>query len=54
MSYSFNGLGVDLGNLSRLSDAKSRSTGAENFTGAKGEGGKATKAQGIIVNMKSG
>ena len=46
MSSSFNGLGVDLGNLSRLSNAKSRSISAENFTGAKGEGGKATEGTG--------
>ena len=36
---SFSGLGMHLGNLSRLSDAKSRSISPENFTGAKGQGG---------------
>lgn len=35
----FNGLGLHLGNLSRLSDAVSRSISPENFTGGKGEGG---------------
>lgn len=38
----FNGIGLHLGNLSRLSDAKSRSISPENFTGGKGEGGKST------------
>lgn len=35
----FNGLGRNLGNLSRLSRAKTRSISAENFTGEKGKGG---------------
>ncbi|NUP09373.1 MAG: DUF2961 domain-containing protein [Polyangiaceae bacterium] len=35
---SFNGLGMHLGNLSRLSDAESRSISAENPTGEKGKG----------------
>jgi hypothetical protein len=35
----FNGLGLGLGNLSRLSSAKSRSISPENFTGEKGRGG---------------
>jgi len=35
----FNGLGMHLGNLSRLSRAKSRSLSAENPTGEKGRGG---------------
>ena len=35
-SYNFNGLGMSLGNLSRLSNAKTRSISAENFTGEKG------------------
>jgi hypothetical protein len=42
----FNGADVSLGNLYRLSDAKSRSISPENFTGAKGEGGKATTGTG--------
>lgn len=46
MGDSFNGLGVDLNNLARLSNAKSRSISAENFTGAKGAGGQATEGTG--------
>ena len=42
----FNGLGMNLGNLSRLSDAVTRSISAENTTGAKGDGGKATEGYG--------
>ncbi len=38
---SFNGLGMDLGNLSRLSRAETRSLSAENPTGEKGKGGMA-------------
>jgi len=38
----FNGLGMNLGNLSRLSSAKSRSISAENFTGEKGKAGMST------------
>lgn len=39
---SFNGLGLHLGSLSRLSDAKTRSISPENFTGEKGKGGMST------------
>jgi len=42
----FNGLGMNLGNLSRLSKAKSRSISAENFTGEKGKGGMAVEGTG--------
>jgi hypothetical protein len=42
----FNGLGMNLGNLSRLSNAKSRSISPENFTGEKGKGGMATEGTG--------
>ena len=35
----FNGLDMNLGNLYRLSDAKTRSISPENFTGEKGKGG---------------
>src|ERR1700756_762666 len=38
----FNGLGLHLGNLSRLSRAKTRSISPENFTGEKGKGGMST------------
>lgn len=39
---SFSGLGMNLGNLSRLSNAKTRSISPENFTGEKGRGGMST------------
>ena len=35
----FSGLGMHLGNLSRLSKAKSRSISPENFSGEPGKGG---------------
>ena len=37
----FNGLDMNMGNLSKLSDAKTRSISPENFTGEKGKGGMA-------------
>ncbi|NLX05899.1 MAG: DUF2961 domain-containing protein [Phycisphaerae bacterium] len=43
---SFNGLGLHLGNLSRLSSAKTRSISAENFTGEKGKAGMAVEGTG--------
>ncbi|MDP9079515.1 MAG: DUF2961 domain-containing protein [Bacteroidota bacterium] len=42
----FNGLGVNLGNLYRMSDAKTRSISPENFNGEKGKGGMATTGTG--------
>lgn len=42
----FDGLGVNLGNLYRLSDAKTRSISPENFNGEKGKGGMATTGTG--------
>ncbi|WP_341843602.1 glycoside hydrolase family 172 protein [Chitinophaga caseinilytica] len=42
----FNGLDMNLGNLHRLSDAKTRSISPENFTGEPGKGGMATLEQG--------
>jgi hypothetical protein len=42
----FNGLGLHLGNLSRLSNAKTRSISPENFTGEKGKAGMATEGTG--------
>src|SRR5260370_24833168 len=42
----FNGLEVNMGNLYRLSDAKSRSISPENFNGEKGKGGMATTGTG--------
>jgi len=38
----FNGLGMNLGNLSRLSSARTRSISPENFTGEKGKAGMST------------
>ncbi|MEJ5963272.1 glycoside hydrolase family 172 protein [Pedobacter immunditicola] len=50
----FNGLDMNLGNLSRLSDAKTRSISPENFTGEKGKGGMAdpvkSKGQRNVAN----
>ncbi|GMV92117.1 MAG: hypothetical protein AMXMBFR82_18950 [Candidatus Hydrogenedentota bacterium] len=42
----YNGLNLSLGNLSRLSRAKTRSISPENFDGAKGKGGMATEGTG--------
>ena len=42
----FNGLGMHLGTLPRLSTAKTRSISPENFSGAKGKGGMATEGTG--------
>ena len=42
----FNGLDVNLGNLYRMSDAKTRSISPENFNGEKGKGGMATTGTG--------
>lgn len=39
----FNGLGMNLGNLSRISSAKTRSLSPENPTGEKGKGGMAVR-----------
>jgi hypothetical protein len=46
---SFNGLGMHLGNLARLSNAETRSISAENFTGEKGKGGMAVKGTGAVA-----
>jgi hypothetical protein len=46
MNLSFNGLGMNLGNLSRLSNAVTRSISAENPTGEKGRGGMAISGNG--------
>ena len=42
----FNGLGMNMGNLSRLSDAVTRSISMENRSGDKGAGGKSTEGTG--------
>jgi hypothetical protein len=43
---SFNGLGMNLGNLARLSSAQTRSISPENFSGEKGGGARATEGTG--------
>ena len=50
----FNGLGMSLGTLSRLSDARSRSISPENFDGAKGKGGMATEGTGAAYAAAGG
>lgn len=40
-AQNFNGLDMNMGNLSRLSNAKTRSISPENYTGEKGKGGMA-------------
>ena len=42
----FNGLGMHMGNLARLSNAETRSISPENFTGEKGRGGMAIEGTG--------
>lgn len=42
----FNGIGSGMGNLFRMSSAKTRSISPENFNGAKGKGGMATTGTG--------
>ncbi|NSW53216.1 MAG: DUF2961 domain-containing protein [Anaerolineae bacterium] len=54
MHTDFNGLGLNLGNLSTLSNAETRSISAENFTGAKGEAGKATEGTGAASARELG
>ncbi len=46
MVEAFNGLSIHMGNLSRLSDAKTRSISPENLTGEKGKGGMAREGPG--------
>ena len=50
----FNGLGMHLGNLSRLSNAKTRSISPENFNGEKGKGGMATEGTGANAGRDLG
>ena len=50
----FNGLDVNLGNLYRLSDAKTRSISPENFNGEKGKGGMATTGTGSNASRDLG
>jgi hypothetical protein len=50
----FNGLGLNLGNLSLLSQAQTRSISPENFTGEKGKGGMATEGTGSNASRDLG
>ena len=50
----WNGLGADMGTLSRLSKAKTRSISPENFTGEKGKGGMATEGTGAACARELG
>ena len=54
METEFDGLGVNLGNLARLSKARSRSISAENFSGEKGQAGKATHGTGEVPARELG
>jgi hypothetical protein len=50
----FDGVGVDIGNLSRISDAESRSISPENPNGEKGKGGAATEGTGKNAGRELG
>src|SRR5271157_3965574 len=54
MDITFNGLGMSLGNLSRLSHAQTRSISAENFDGSKGRAGMATEGTGSVPARELG
>src|SRR6218665_258409 len=50
----FNGLGMHLGTLARLSDAKTRSISPENFSGEAGGGARATEGTGAAAARSPG
>ena len=50
----FDGLGMGLGNLARLSNAETRSISAENLTGERGHGGMATDGTGAVPARELG
>jgi hypothetical protein len=54
MNTAFNGLGMSLATLARLSTAQTRSISPENFNGAKGEGGRATAGTGADAGRELG
>src|SRR4051794_1089855 len=54
MAYTYNGLGLNLGNLSRVSNAESRSISAENMTGEKGKGAMAIEGEGADAARELG
>ena len=54
MDTPFNGMGMHLGNLARLSNARTRSISAENPAGTKGQGGMATSGTGARAALDLG
>lgn len=54
MEEGFTGLGMHLGSLSRLSNARTRSISAENPTGGKGQGGRASEGTGARAARELG
>jgi len=52
--YTFDGLTMNIGNLPRLSKAKTRSISPENFTGGKGKGAMATRGTGADAARELG
>jgi hypothetical protein len=50
----YNGLSLGLGNLARLSKARSRSITSENYSGEKGRGGMATMGTGVLAARELG
>jgi hypothetical protein len=54
MDTSFDGLGMGLGNLARLSDATTHSISAENPEGGKGRGGMASEGPGAVSARELG
>ncbi|MFI5268916.1 MAG: hypothetical protein ACHQ7M_16190, partial [Chloroflexota bacterium] len=54
MINSFDGLGMSLGNLARLSNARTRSLSAENPDGGKGQGGLATTGASAVPSRELG
>jgi hypothetical protein len=50
----FNGLGMSMGSLARLSKAQTRSISPENFSGEKGKGGMATEGTGARAGRDLG
>jgi hypothetical protein len=54
LADAFDGLGMHLGNLARLSGARTRSISAENPTGEKGRGGMATEGTGAEAARELG
>ncbi len=54
IAQKFNGLDLNMGNLYRTSDAKTRSISPENFNGEKGKGGMATTGTGAGPSRELG